>query len=123
LLSPTSLGAGGKAAGMSVWGVGERKDVAKFHRQYSPFRKAKLANHFHYVRVDAFVVIPNHVHGKIVNESPEPSHRSYIGATRLLMAESMDDQDAVDKGLRDSRDGSPQPRKRPNGPKMNSLGQ
>ncbi len=82
----------------------------------------KLANHFPCIRVDASVVMPNHVHGMIVSESPEPNHRSYIGATRLLMAESMDDQDAVDKGLRDSRDGSPQPRKRPNGPNMNSLG-
>lgn len=78
-----------------------------------------LAVHFPQIRIDAYVVMPNHFHGIIVIEA---DYLSLVRATRPLADEIMDSKDILIDQMKDNLDGSPQQTRRPNGPPTNSLG-
>jgi REP element-mobilizing transposase RayT len=79
----------------------------------------RLPRHFHNIRLDAFMVMPNHVHGTIVIESV---------ATRQPPYEIPDSNHPMPDQMNDCPDGSPLPSRSPlqttlpNGPMPNSLG-
>ncbi len=78
----------------------------------------KLTDHFPNIRADAFVIMPNHVHGIIGIED-----LSTIGATRPTNNEIMDSDIRWVNRTKEYRDGSPlQEINRPNGPLHGSLG-
>jgi putative transposase len=79
---------------------------------------SRLASHFPNIRLDAFIIMPNHVHGIIIIESP-----TTVGATRPWDDETKDTLEPVDNESKNSDDGSPLPKiARPNGPIPGSLG-
>lgn len=79
---------------------------------------SRLASHFPNLRLEAFIVMPNHIHGIIIIEVP-----TSVGATRPWVDEILGDHEPTDKELKDRRDGSPLPKiARPNGPIPGSLG-
>jgi putative transposase len=111
-----------------------------------------LAVHFPQIRIDAYVVMPNHFHGVIVIEADylslvratrpladeikdskdilidqtkdnlDGSPQQIVRATRPLADEIMDSKDILIDQMKDNLDGSPQQTRRPNGPPTNSLG-
>jgi hypothetical protein len=111
-----------------------------------------LAVHFPQIRIDAYVVMPNHFHGVIVIEADylslvratrpladeikdskdilidqtkdnlDGSPQQIVRATRPLSDEIKDSKDILIDQTKDNLDGSPQQTIRPNGPPTNSLG-
>ena len=66
----------------------------------------KLPNHFPTARVEAFVIMPNHIHGIIVIE------QSGVGKTHPVAEEIFEAKASLDKGVEGSRDISPLPMNR-----------
>jgi putative transposase len=103
-----------------------------------------LPRHFPNVRLDAFVVMPNHFHGIIIIDPiigatrPSPvgaTHPSIVGATHPLQDIDTDGNDPTPDQARigadgsplrmparDNNDGSPRQPMRPDGPPTGSLG-
>ena len=89
----------------------------------------RLTYHFHKIRLDAFIVMPNHFHGTIVIDLVEATRQppyetldsNPVGATRQPPAETPDGNSPVSDQSSDSPDGSPLPAP-PMGPMPNSLG-
>jgi REP element-mobilizing transposase RayT len=79
----------------------------------------RLANHFPCIKLDAFVVMPNHFHGIILIEAVHPS---IVRATRPLTDETVYGNGINEDQLNVNLDGSPQQARRPHGPPTNSLG-
>jgi putative transposase len=81
----------------------------------------RLVRHFRNIRLDAYVIMPNHLHGIIViNESVEArlaSQQGIVGATHADQHEAI-----IDRGGSPVRDGSPEREGRPKGPGAGSLG-
>jgi putative transposase len=63
----------------------------------------RLASHFPNIQLEAFIVMPNHVHGIIIIESP-----LLVEATRPWVDEILDDHIPTEIELKDHRNGSPQ---------------
>ena len=74
----------------------------------------RLAFHFHNIRLDVFMVMPNHVHGTIVIES--------VRATRHPPYRIPKNNQPLPDQLSDIHDGSPRQSPRRSGPMPNSLG-
>jgi REP element-mobilizing transposase RayT len=99
----------------------------------------RLAFHFHNIKLDAFMVMPNHLHGTIVIDpvgaTPKPpSVFNPVGATRQPPCETPDSNTPLPDRMTDSLDGSPLQKPSPSltesllqapsrsGPIPNSLG-
>ncbi|MCI0520367.1 MAG: transposase [Chloroflexi bacterium] len=78
-----------------------------------------LALQFRHIRLGAFVVMPNHVHGVIVIESPAQGDN--VGATQAAPDEYRSGQPLSLTGSQAGKHGSPL-RARPTGPPPGSLG-
>jgi putative transposase len=68
----------------------------------------QLPRHFPQIRLDAFVVMPNHVHGIIVIETAEADDLSFVWATRPSEEEIRDTNGFLVVLMEDNHDGSPQ---------------
>jgi len=75
----------------------------------------RLGYHFPHIRLDAFVVMPNHLHGIIIVND-------LVGATRHAQDGVREGDDRMQDQTRVGGDGSPLPGMRSNGPPAGSLG-
>jgi putative transposase len=87
----------------------------------------QLERHFSQIQLDAFVVMPNHVHGIIVIDTVGEGYPSFVRATHPSADEIRDTNDILVDQMKDNLDGSPRQGARlqtrhPNGPQTNSLG-
>ena len=67
----------------------------------------QLSRHFPRIRLDAFVVMPNHIHGIIVIETIEADQPSFVRATRPLVDETKDTKDILVDQTKDTLMGRP----------------
>jgi len=66
----------------------------------------QLVRHFPQIRLDAFVVMPNHIHGIIVIETAEADDPSLVRANRHSAEESRDTNDIPVDQMKGNFDGS-----------------
>jgi REP element-mobilizing transposase RayT len=79
----------------------------------------RLVNFFPYIKIDAFVVMPNHFHGIILIEV---DYKAIVRATRLSASNTRGTNEILADQMIDNLGGSPQQARRPHGPPTNSLG-
>jgi len=87
----------------------------------------RLAFHFQNIKLDAFMVMPNHLHGTIVIDTVRatpkpPSVFNPVGATHQQPHETPDSNTPLPDRMTDSLDGSPLQTPHRSGPIPNSLG-
>ena len=79
----------------------------------------RLVNYFPYIKLDTFVVMPNHFHGIILIEV---DYKAIVRATRLSASNTRGTNEILADQMIDNLGGSPQQARRPHGPPTNSLG-